>query len=1125
MIARQRILETLAAGALLICACTPALSQQNETFEQLRERAVRDGTARVLVQVGARQAFRAEARLTRQQGAQQRARIRDVRERMLVRAAPQARIARRFETTPFVALEADAATLDRLRADAEVGAIVADRLFQPTLDVSVPLIEADTAHAMGINGGGSTIAIIDTGVDGAHAFLLGKVVAEACYAEPDVVDGELGSCPNGLRTEVGAGAGVPCDFSTTCIHGTHVAGIAAGSGASFTGVAPAANLIAIQVFHESHLCFPGPCALAWSSDILAGLERVYELRDSYRIAAVNLSLGGGLYSSACDDAEPALTLAIENLRAAGIATVVAAGNNGSTNAIGLPACIAATVSVGATNDNDEVASFSNAAPSLDLLAPGVAINSSVPGGAFQSLSGTSMATPHVAGAWALLRQATPSAGVDEILANLKSTGRPVLDERGATPRTTPRIRLSGALGVTTPAPTISQVSPTTLPQWGAAATITISGSGFSRGTYALVSGRPRHATWVDAATLTATVSASDLATTAQSLSIGVASPPPGGGSSSVVPIALRPPTFTLSSSTAHPGDTVTISWTDAPATNGAWIAFAPVGADETGYLSWSFLSGLTSKSWNVVMPQTSGNYQFRIYSDSTVAHRVITVGPVAVTQPAPPPPQGTLSVSTTQATTGQAVTVSLTGGSGNAQDWIALAAVGAPASSYLQWTYVGAGRTTFDWTVAMPSTPGQYEFRLFMNGGFTLAATSPTVTVAAGGGTSNVQLAVNATSVAPGGPITLTATNTAPFAGADWLALARVGAAANSYLQFTYVSGGSTSFTWPVTMPTAPGDYEFRFFRNNGTTIAARSAIVTVTTAAPPPSPATLTVSTTSATAGAPITVTLTGASGNSSDWIALARVGTAETAYLQWTYVAAGQTTFAWTVAAPATLGDYEFRFYPNNGIARAATSPTVTVTAAPPPPSNPVLSVNSQLVAPGASITATLTGGSGSATDWLAFAPVGSPSSQYLYFVYVGGGVTTRTWTVTAPSTVGDYEFRFLPSNGFLVTATSPAIAVRVAEAPPPTLAVDHVTAARGEAVTLTVLSTTPMGSTDWLALARVGTDENAYLQWRYVAGGQTTFAWTVAMPMQAGSYEFRMYRNNGITRVATSSAVNVQ
>ena len=76
------------------------------------------------------------------------------------------------------------------------------------------------------------------------------------------------------------------------------------------------------------------------------------------------------------------------------------------------------------------------------------------------------------------------------------------------------------------------------------------------------------------------------------------------------------------------------------------------------------------------------------------------------------------------------MTATLTGGTGGSYDWLVLAPVGAANSTVLQWTYVGAGITTRTWTVTMPSTPGQYEVRLFLNGGYTRAATSPPITVA-----------------------------------------------------------------------------------------------------------------------------------------------------------------------------------------------------------------------------------------------------------------------------------------------------------------------------------------------------------------------------------------------------------
>ena len=90
----------------------------------------------------------------------------------------------------------------------------------------------------------------------------------------------------------------------------------------------------------------------------------------------------------------------------------------------------------------------------------------------------------------------------------------------------------------------------------------------------------------------------------------------------------------------------------------------------------------------------------------------------------------TLTVSATSVAPGAQVTMTLTNGPGGSTDWLALAATTAPNTSYLQYTYVGAGVTTRTWTVTMPTTPGTYEFRLFLNGGYTRAATSPPVTVA-----------------------------------------------------------------------------------------------------------------------------------------------------------------------------------------------------------------------------------------------------------------------------------------------------------------------------------------------------------------------------------------------------------
>jgi len=348
-----------------------------------------------------------------------------------------------FSYVPMLRAEVDAAGLRALAAAPEVKRVVEDRLHHPTLAQSVPLVEADATQALGFSGQGQAIAVLDTGVDANHPFLSPRVIEEACFSSNTGSTSSV--CPNGQQSQIGAGAAAPCD-ANGCSHGTHVAGIAAGSSASFNGVAPDASIIGVQVFSRvdsTNDCLPNPapCTAAFTSDIIAGLERVFALRTTYNIAAVNMSLGGGSSTTFCDG-DPVKT-AIDALRGAGIASVVASGNEGETNAISNPACISSAVSVGSTTKSDVVSSFSNSATFLTLLAPGSQINSSVTGGGFSSLSGTSMAAPHVAGAFAAIRSASPQATVDDIVNALSATGLPVTDARNQVVK--PRIRVNQAI--------------------------------------------------------------------------------------------------------------------------------------------------------------------------------------------------------------------------------------------------------------------------------------------------------------------------------------------------------------------------------------------------------------------------------------------------------------------------------------------------------------------------------------------------------------------------------------------------------------------------------------------------------------------------------------------------------
>jgi subtilisin family serine protease len=358
--------------------------------------------------------------------------------------------AKRFEFIPFMAMEVDPAEFNALAASSDIVLIEEDIPVPPTLIQSVPLIGGINGSFNGYTGNGQTVAILDTGVDKTHPFLSGKVVSEACYSTTDATDGAVAVCTSGSTLP---GQGVNCSSAVPgCDHGTHLAGIIAGINATFSGVARDANLISIQIFSQfpasSPYCGTGalnPCVLSYTSDQILGLERVYSLRNTYNIASVNMSLGGGSYAENCDtDADyTAEKTAIDTLRSVGIATVIASGNDGSTNAISAPACISTAISVGATDKSDIVASYSNSASMLSLLAPGSSIYSSTPAGTYGYKFGTSMATPHVAAAWAVLKSARPTATVAEVLNALTSTGKSVSDARNGIVK--PRIQLTPAV--------------------------------------------------------------------------------------------------------------------------------------------------------------------------------------------------------------------------------------------------------------------------------------------------------------------------------------------------------------------------------------------------------------------------------------------------------------------------------------------------------------------------------------------------------------------------------------------------------------------------------------------------------------------------------------------------------
>lgn len=416
------------------------------------------------------------------------ARVDVMQRRIAIREAQQSFVQRQAErmtvrdtqpiVTPIVFVMATRDQIATLYNDDAVAHIALDQPTPLVMYTSGPLIGLEQSHTSGYDGTGMTVAVLDTGVYKSHEFLQGQIVAEACFSTNS--DVSTSYCPQKAPSSSASGSGEPCTGLSACVHGTHVAGIIAGNigtsttGFAMRGVAPGANIIAIQVFsyfkNGSKYCSStAGCVLSWTSDQIRALDWLYAYRNTPswgNLVAVNMSLGGAdKYMTACDLVD-SRTTSINQLRSIGVATIIASGNSGFIDGVSAPACISTAIAVGATTVTNPqvVTSFSNSPTNennlasvsgdrlLDLLAPGQSIYSSVSSSriAYATSSGTSMATPHVAGAWAVLKQVAPTASVSQILRIFDTTGMPVTDSRNGV--VLPRIHVYDAVMALNPQP-------------------------------------------------------------------------------------------------------------------------------------------------------------------------------------------------------------------------------------------------------------------------------------------------------------------------------------------------------------------------------------------------------------------------------------------------------------------------------------------------------------------------------------------------------------------------------------------------------------------------------------------------------------------------------------------------
>ncbi|MFH1711233.1 MAG: S8 family serine peptidase [Nanoarchaeota archaeon] len=289
----------------------------------------------------------------------------------------------------------DKKDIEKLKKISGIG-IVEDKVFHAMLSVSTGIINASKTWPLqisGINltGIGTTACILDSGVDYSHVDLGGCFGNNNASSSCKVIGGYDYCADNSAcNTE-------DSDPEDVNGHGTHVAGIIAANG-TVMGVAPGAKIVAIKIMNIS--------GSASVSDTVAAIDWCVNNASVFNISVISMSLGAGLYTTYCDS-EPGyeeISASINSAVAKNISVVIASGNDGSTISISSPACIENATAVGWANKDDTINTNSNRNSLVKLFAPGTSITSTKSSGGYEVRSGTSMATPHVAGAIALINQ-------------------------------------------------------------------------------------------------------------------------------------------------------------------------------------------------------------------------------------------------------------------------------------------------------------------------------------------------------------------------------------------------------------------------------------------------------------------------------------------------------------------------------------------------------------------------------------------------------------------------------------------------------------------------------------------------------------------------------------------------
>lgn len=311
--------------------------------------------------------------------------------------------------------------LEDLMQNYEVDYIEPETEYTINLDTSVDIIQTRNFTNISFlgtkfKGADSAVCVIDTGIDYTHVDLFDSYLDGYDFVNLD---------------------GDPLDDHG---HGTHVSGIIASRNTTYEGVAPEIGIVSLKALNST--------GGGNTTTIVSSINWCITNAALHNITVISMSIGNSLFhsSTACDASFPSMTTAISNAVDANISVIISSGNELNKAGISSPSCIADAISVGATDDSDVAAYFSNSADNLDLLAPGYPVISNALSSGYVSAQGTSMAAPHVSGAFALLQAhyrffkgvyATPS----QLLGYFNNSGVNVTDTNAVTK---PRIDVYGA---------------------------------------------------------------------------------------------------------------------------------------------------------------------------------------------------------------------------------------------------------------------------------------------------------------------------------------------------------------------------------------------------------------------------------------------------------------------------------------------------------------------------------------------------------------------------------------------------------------------------------------------------------------------------------------------------------